>query len=85
MLRVLREAGLAIGIIVVLLGAVLVIRPNTLQSLSQYGPELGTRASEAVSSTPAAPVTNITDVSQLQSAFNAAAGEPRLILLLSPT
>ena len=84
-MRVLREVGLTIGIIVVVLGALLVIRPNALHSLSQYGPELGTRAGEAFSSAPAATVTDITDVNQLQDTFNAAVGEPRLILLLSPT
>ncbi|MGH2364235.1 MAG: hypothetical protein ACRDGF_02480 [Chloroflexota bacterium] len=83
--RVLREAGLTIGIAVVLVGAVLVIHPNALHSLSQYGPELSTRASETLSSTRAAPVTDITDVSQFQGAFNAGTGEPRLVLLLSPT
>ena len=34
---------------------------------------------------PEAPLTDLSTVNQLQAAFNADAGKPRLILLLSPT
>lgn len=79
-MQVLKILGLIPGLLIVVLGGAIAVSPAR-----QYLPELGSRASESVASSPAAPVTNLTSVSQLQAAFNAGDGSPRLVLLLSPT
>ena len=79
-MRVLKILGLIPGLLVVLLGGAIALSPAR-----QYLPELGSRATESVASTPAAPVVDLTAVSQLQTAFNASDGSPRLVVLLSPT
>ena len=84
-MRFLRGSGLTVAVFVVVFGGFLALTPHGRQFASSYGPEMATRASEAFSSTPAAPVTDLTSVGQMQADFNAAAGQPRLILLLSPT
>ena len=84
-MRSLRVLGLVVGLVVVLLGAAIAVVPRAHNFLGQYGPEMAGRMSETFSSAPAAPVTNLNDVTQLQTDFNAATGQPRLILLFSPT
>ncbi len=78
-MQVLKILGLIPGVLIVLVGSALALSPAR-----QYLPELGSRATETVASSSAAPVTELTSVSQLQAAFNAADGSPRLVLLLSP-
>ena len=50
-----------------------------------YLAELSARAGEQASGAPAATVFELQSIEQMQTAFNDAAGQPRLILLLSPT
>jgi len=53
--------------------------------VGEYGPEIGDRIAESRTEQPAGLVTELADVRQLQAAFNAGDGSPRLIMLLSPT
>jgi hypothetical protein len=50
-----------------------------------YLAELGARVSESASGVPAARLSDLRSIDDLKVAFNTAGGEPRLILLLSPT
>ena len=79
-MRIIRVAGLVVASLVVLLGGLIAVSPAR-----QYVPEMTTRAAETTSSTPPAAVTDLADVSQFKADFNAAAGTPRLVILLSPT
>ncbi|MGH3419572.1 MAG: hypothetical protein ACRDOD_08290 [Streptosporangiaceae bacterium] len=79
-MRIIRLAGLVAASLVVLLGGLIAISPAR-----QYVAEMTTRAAETTSSTPAAPVTDLTGLNQFKADFNAAAGTPRLVMLFSPT
>ena len=79
-MQVLKVLGLIPGLLVVLVGGAMALSPAR-----QYLPELGSRATETVASSPAAPVTDLTSMSQLEDAFNADEGSARLVVLLSPT
>jgi hypothetical protein len=71
---------LAVGVVVValvLVGLGLAARG--------YLAELADRAQEQASGRPAATLTDISGIDQLKSAFNADSGEPRVILIFSPT
>jgi hypothetical protein len=57
---VLKILGLISGAFVVLLGGAIALSPAR-----QYLPELGSRATETVASSPAAPVADLTSLSQL--------------------
>jgi hypothetical protein len=50
-----------------------------------YLAEVADRAQEQASGRPAATLTDLSRIDQLKGAFNAASGEPRLILIFSPT
>jgi hypothetical protein len=50
-----------------------------------YLAEVAARAQEQASGQSAASLTDLSSVDQLKAAFDAGAGEPQLILLLSPT
>jgi len=78
--QILKVLGLIPGLLIVLLGGAIALSPAR-----QYLPELGSRAAETVPSSQSAPVTELTSISQLEAAFNADDGSPRLVLLLSPT
>jgi phosphoribosylaminoimidazole carboxylase (NCAIR synthetase) len=69
-----------IALLGVLAAALLATRDGRL-----YVEELATRAQEQASNAPAASLTDLTSIDQLQEAFNSASGEPRLVLLFSPT
>ncbi len=45
----------------------------------------GNGSSQATSTSPQRKLTDLHNVSQLQTAFNTASGEPRLVVLVSPT
>jgi hypothetical protein len=77
-------ALVGVGILVVLLGAAIAFTPAR-HAVADYVPELAERVAESRSNAPAAPVADLTDLSQLEAAFNAGAGSPRLIMLISPT
>jgi hypothetical protein len=50
-----------------------------------YLAEVADRAQEQAAGRPAATLTDLSRVDQLKDDFNAASGEPRLILIFSPT
>lgn len=54
-----------------------------IQNPASYLSEVVSRVGEGTA--PAAAVRQLSDVDQLRAAFNADAGHPRLVLLLSPT
>ncbi len=75
---------IVVGVLIVVIGGFIAFTPIRHVSLD-YGTQLAERAAEAGSSTAGAPVPNLTDIGQLQAAFNAGEGSPRLIMLISPT
>lgn len=79
-MRIVRVAGLVLSGLIVVLAGLIAISPAR-----QYVPEMTSRVKETTSAVPAAPVTDLSEVGQLQSAFNADAGSSRLVILLSPT
>jgi hypothetical protein len=68
-------------VLVALLAAVLVL----LAALAVHEGYAGEVAGRLAESGPEARLSDLHDLGQLQAAFNASAGTPRLILLLSPT
>lgn len=83
-MRILRVVFLVLGGFIVLLGAAVALSPARHWPSEMVG-QLTTRAAETVARTPPAPVTDLTDIRQLQADFNASAGTPLLVMLLSPT
>ena len=76
-----RRALIAVVLMaVVLVAAVLVTHEGRL-----YAEELGTRIGEQATGAPAAALTDLSSIDELKAAFNDASGQPRLILLFSPT
>ena len=70
------------GRVLVALSAAVLVLLAGLAVHSGYAGELAGRLAE---SGPEAQLSDLHDLGQLQAAFNASAGTPRLILLLSPT
>lgn len=78
--RIAGGVGVLVGIIAVLLAGAMLVAPK-----HGYAQELVSRVADVASHQQTAPVTDISDVSQFQTAFNADDGTSRLVLLLSPT
>lgn len=73
-----RKAVALVALVAVALAVVYVVARG-------YPSEIFARAGEAGSSRPALPVHRLDGVTDLQAAFNAQQGTPRLVVLLSPT
>jgi hypothetical protein len=76
-----RRVLVAVLLLAVLLAAAVIFTPNG----RLYMAELGTRVGESASGARPATLSDLRSIDDLKAAFNSAAGEPRLVLLLSPT
>lgn len=76
-----RRLGIAAALVVVLLAML----GSVAQPGGGYLGEGISRVRGIASGAPSVPLTDLKDVRQLSTAFNQAAGHPRLVLFLSPT